>query len=144
MLRIIKRACPLGREGAGSMNILMAEDDRVSRMFLDALLVRLGHTVTACEDGRQAWETYKRGHYLVVLSDWMMPEMSGLDLCRAIRRLNRRPRCYFVLLSAKSTDQDARAALAAGADGYIVKPIHREELESRLTLFSKTLGEAMG
>jgi sigma-B regulation protein RsbU (phosphoserine phosphatase) len=102
--------------------------------FLKTVLEKQGHTVNACEDGVEAWDTYKRGHYRIIISDWMMPGMSGLDLCRAVRKLHKLPRCYFVMATARSAEVDACEALAAGADGYIVKPIRSEELEGRLRM----------
>jgi CheY-like chemotaxis protein len=119
------------------MNILIAEDDAVSRLFLQTLLERMGHSVKACEDGSDAWGAYKHGDYRIIISDWIMPRMDGLDLCRAVRKLDRQPRCYFIVATARSLDLDPREALAAGANACINKPIHRDDIEGRLKIAQK-------
>src|SRR5206468_3494703 len=97
------RARPRASRGGESTSgrrvsaILVAEDDAISQRVLVATLAKLGHEVTAVSDGRQAWAALEARHYPIVISDWMMPEMDGLDLCRALRA-QRRPKYTYVLL----------------------------------------------
>src|SRR5215470_1779669 len=104
------------------MNILVAEDDPVSRRYVEFLLRKQGHQVTVCENGALAWEAYQKGDYRVVISDWMMPHSDGLELCRNIRTLNRPGYCYFIMATAKADKGDVLTAITAGADDYIMKP----------------------
>ncbi len=69
------------------MKILIAEDENISRIVLEASLKKRGHEVVAVENGRKAWETFQLEYFPVIISDWMMPEMDGLVLCREIRKL---------------------------------------------------------
>src|SRR5919205_1151525 len=71
------------------MKVLVAEDDPVSRRILEKLLTNQGCTTTICNDGRQAWEVYQEGDYRLIISDWMMPEIDGLELVRRILDLQR-------------------------------------------------------
>jgi DNA-binding response OmpR family regulator len=88
------------------MKILVAEDDAVCRRFLEIILQRLGHTVKACADGYQAWRAYEAEDFNVVVSDWMMPVLDGLDLCRTIRKLNRSDYCYFIMSTSRDSSAD--------------------------------------
>jgi DNA-binding response OmpR family regulator len=121
------------------MRILIAEDDAVSRRFLELLLQRLGHTVKACEDGESAWQAYQTEDFRVLMSDWMMPGMDGLDLCRKIRRLNRPEYCYFIMSTAKTAKGDFIEAMNAGADDYVTKPLDKDEIEVRLRVAQRIL-----
>ena len=75
--------------GAGfqgpKMDILVADDDPSGRFLLNSTLVELGHSVTEAANGSDAWEAWKRGQHQLVISDWMMPGIDGLELCRRIR-----------------------------------------------------------
>ncbi|MGH9830314.1 MAG: response regulator, partial [Blastocatellia bacterium] len=106
------------------MDILVAEDDRTCCVLLTRLLGKLGHTVVALENGRLAWDTYKNCDYRVVISDWSMPEMDGIELCQEIRGGARKNYCYFILLTGRSDKENLICGLDAGADDYLVKPVH--------------------
>src|SRR5947207_4306675 len=67
------------------MEILVADDDRSARFLLSSTLIELGHSVTEATNGCEAWEAWKRKHHRLVISDWMMPGVDGLELCRRIR-----------------------------------------------------------
>jgi CheY-like chemotaxis protein len=67
------------------MKILIAEDDTTSRLVLGATLKKLGHEVTAVQNGQEAWDALAKEHFPLLISDWMMPDMDGLELCRLIR-----------------------------------------------------------
>ena len=115
------------------MRILIADDDPVSRRVLDAALVQWGHTVTVCTDGTQAWAELQREDTpsLAVLN-WMLPGVSGDELCRRVRARHRSRRIHLILLTARDSKEDIVAGLQAGADDYITKPFDREELHARI------------
>lgn len=120
------------------MKILVAEDDVVSRTILRRAVEKLGHECLAAEDGRKAWETFKANPDLdVVISDWMMPDLDGLQLCRMIRSSeqegNGRGYTYFIFLTALGDREHLLQGLEAGADDYLSKPLDRDELGMRLT-----------
>ncbi len=115
------------------MRILIAEDDTVTRKLLEAHLAKWGHEVVVCSDGAQAWQVLcgEDPPKLVVL-DWMMPEMDGVTLCSEIRKREKQPYTYVILLTSKSLKEDVVAGLEAGADDYIIKPFDVHELNVRI------------
>src|ERR1700684_1232495 len=98
------------------MNILVAEDDNVSRRILHRNLTRLGHTVAEAGNGVEAWTILQRDPIRLVVSDWMMPEMNGLELCRRLRERIDTNYTYFILLTARQGDENHREAMTAGGD----------------------------
>ncbi len=122
------------------MRILVAEDQSVSRHILVANLRKWGYDVTAVEDGTQAWKALqaKEAPPLVIL-DWLMPGMDGIEICRQIRKsLETRP-IYLILLTARRGQADKIHGLQAGADDYITKPFDREELRARVQVGIRVL-----
>lgn len=121
------------------MRILIAEDDNISRRLLESILRKLGYEVTACQDGSAAWNAYQEYDYRIVISDWMMPETDGLQLCRMIRRQQRPHYCYFMMLTARASRADSLEAMNAGADDYLTKPLDRNEIEVRLEIAERMI-----
>jgi putative two-component system response regulator len=110
-------------------------------MMLD-LLTRLqyfGYEVTRATNGREALEALRSGQYQLVISDWEMPEMSGLDLCREIRSRVSVSYTYFILLTARTGTQNLIEGLRAGADEFLSKPVDPDELEVRLCVAERIL-----
>ncbi|MEW6219726.1 MAG: diguanylate cyclase [Thermodesulfobacteriota bacterium] len=116
----------------GLYPVLIAEDNPVSRKLLEKSLTRAGYAVTATEDGRQALEQLNRRFFPIVITDWMMPEMNGMELCQAIRAADFPGYVYIMLLTALDTKDDIIAGLKAGADDYLTKPFNQAELMARL------------
>ena len=114
------------------MNVLVAEDDPVSRRFLEKILQNLGHEVTSCPNGAEAFNAFVQSSYSVVISDWMMPEMDGLELCKRIRRANKLSYAYFIMETAKSNKADVLEAIEAGVDDYLTKPLNIDDIRERL------------
>jgi DNA-binding response OmpR family regulator len=117
------------------MKILVAEDDSVTRRLLAMTLERFGWDVTTAEDGNVAWriletETGANAPQLLVL-DWMMPGLEGIEICRRLRADPRFERVYVILHTSRIGKQDLSDALAAGANDYIAKPFDPVELEAR-------------
>jgi two-component system NtrC family sensor kinase len=114
------------------MNILVAEDDYVSRLLVKKAVKKIGHTVIEAENGQLAWEAFKEHHPDMVISDWMMPEMTGIELCQKIRQSDKKTYSYVMLLTAKDKTDDLVEVFEAGADDYIIKPFKPDELRSRI------------
>jgi two-component system cell cycle response regulator len=112
--------------------ILIVEDNSVSRKYLENALKQAGYTVESVENGRKAFEIFNKKFFPFVLTDWMMPEMNGLDLCRAIRRKPNKRYVFIVLLTARDSKEDIINGLQAGADDYLTKPVNYAELIARL------------
>src|ERR1051325_1259018 len=121
------------------MKILIAEDDTVSRLFLQKALKNLGYPVVSCADGEEARQAYLQEHYSMVISDWIMPRMDGLELCRAIRQQNLPDYCYFIMLTGRASKTDIRIAMDGGDDDYLIKPLDPNEIEARLRVAERIL-----
>ena len=120
------------RRERGAVKVLIAEDDAVSRLLLRRSIEQLGHECLVAEDGDAAWELFRQHEVDVVLSDWMMPGLDGLELCRRVRAHPRQTYAYFILLTALDGKQYLLTGLEAGADDYLTKPLDRDELRARL------------
>jgi signal transduction histidine kinase len=110
------------------MNVLIAEDEAVSRCLLQNHLEKWGHHVVAAADGAEAWRLFEGGQFTLVVSDWIMPEVDGVELIRRIRASGRPRYVYTILLTAKSQKGDVIQGMEAGADSFLTKPFDREEL----------------
>jgi DNA-binding response OmpR family regulator len=115
------------------MEILIAEDDAVSRRLLELFLVRWGFKVVAARDGNEAMEILSRENRpALAILDWMMPGLDGLELCRRVRANQKLLPIHIILLTARNGKADIVEGLDAGADDYISKPFDREELHARV------------
>ena len=114
------------------MNLLIVEDDPVSRTLLEKRFTSWGLSFVSSPDGAAAWDAFEATEINFVITDWMMPEMDGLDLVRRIRRARRPYYTYIILLTARTDKADLVRAMAAGADDYVTKPFDRAELQVRV------------
>ena len=116
------------------MRILVAEDERITRVSLIRQLERWGHEVTAAEDGQRAWELFASDQFDIVLTDWEMPRLSGVELIERIRggRDGAAGFVYVVMLTSRSDKSDVVRGIEAGADDFLAKPFDQEELRVRL------------
>jgi two-component system cell cycle response regulator len=115
------------------MRVLIAEDDAVSRRILEATLQKWGYEVVSACDGDEAWRLMQSGDSpRLVILDWMMPGMDGIEICHKVRNQTDRPYIYILLLSSKGQRDDMVAGLDAGADDYIIKPFDPLEMRGRL------------
>ncbi len=112
--------------------ILIVDDDRLQRSVLEANLKSAGYDAVSAENGKEALEIFRKGYYPIVMTDWIMPEMSGLELCREIRKDDSGRYTYIIILTSLNSKNDIIAGLEAGADEYLVKPPHQAEITSRL------------
>ncbi len=123
-----------------SDNILVAEDDAVFRLLLETWLQQWGYRVTTAEDGAAAWRELQSDHSpRLVLLDWMMPGLDGIEICRRVRGLQRELYSYIIVATAKTSKQDVINALDAGADDYVTKPVDHNELRARLQVGRRIL-----
>lgn len=122
------------------MKILIAEDEPVSRQVLQSILAAAGHSVTAAKDGVEALDAWRLTQARIVISDWAMPEMDGLDLCRHIRDEVHDRYTYYILLTGRSGRESYLTAMDAGIDDFITKPVDGDELKARLRVAERILG----
>ena len=120
--------------------VLVAEDDPVSARILCALLERLGYTATVARTGSEAWAIFDAEPMRIVISDWTMPGLNGLQLCEKMRARASTAYTYFILLTANSTSSDNYAlASDAGVDDFLTKPLDRDALQMRLRVADRIL-----
>jgi two-component system cell cycle response regulator len=115
------------------MRVLIADDSIISRHLLEATLRKWDYEARVACDGTEAWEILERpdAPRLAIL-DWMMPGLTGLEICRKVREKGGEPYIYILLLTSKSLKEDLIQGLEAGADDYITKPFDNHELNVRL------------
>ncbi|MBI4473948.1 MAG: response regulator transcription factor [Acidobacteria bacterium] len=114
------------------MRILIVEDDMDSREMLTVLLEQYGHEVVGANNGREGWDSFQQLPCSLTISDWLMPDVDGLELCRRIRQANLPFYPYVILLTALQGKSNYLSAMNAGADDFISKPYDPEELRARL------------
>jgi diguanylate cyclase (GGDEF)-like protein len=113
--------------------VLVVDDDPIHCRQLEVTLARWGFDVRTARDGREGLRLMaEQGPFQLVIADWMMPEMDGLELCRRIRADFGHPYVYVILITARDLRDDIVTGLDAGADDYLTKPIHHGELRARI------------
>jgi len=115
-----------------SATILLAEDDPVTRMLMTRFLKKAGYEVDAVANGSEALNRMTGRYYPMLVTDWEMPEIDGVTLCKAVRALQLDGYVYALLLTARDAKEHIIAGLEAGADDYLIKPVHEAELIARL------------
>ena len=120
--------------------ILIAEDSSVIRRLLESHLTNWGYKILTTENGAEAWERLQQevAPRLVIL-DWMMPEMSGVEVIRHVRAQRNRPYTYIILLTGNTTREELAEGFAAGADDYIFKPFDETVLHARINAGERIL-----
>ena len=121
------------------MKILIAEDDRDSRELLCWILEKLGNQVVATENGKEAWEVFRRGCFRLVISDVLMPEIDGLELCRRVRKHKQSKYTYVIIITALIGKKDYLEGMEAGADDFVTKPFDPDELKARLRVAERII-----
>ncbi len=122
-----------------AIHVLIVDDDEFSVDVLRETLVQAGYEVHVARSGREALKVLGANPCRLVISDWMMPEMDGLELCREIRRADLPGYVYVILLTARDGGQDVVEALSAGADDFLTKPFEPAELRVRLRAGERVL-----
>jgi diguanylate cyclase (GGDEF)-like protein len=121
------------------MKILIAEDQPPAALFLRRTLEKIGHEATIAPDGEQAWRIIQQGVSPLLISDWMMPRLTGPELCRRIRGAGGDRYTYIILLTSRDRHDDMLEGLRAGADDFLTKPTDPDELVVRLEIAARIL-----
>jgi len=122
------------------MKVLAVEDDKGSRTLLRRQLENLGHEVIEAANGEEGWAAWLAHKPRVIVSDWMMPKLDGLTLCRRFRAQVVEEYIYFILLTAGGASaRNRRAAAVAGVDDFLTKPVNLSELWMRLRVAERIL-----
>lgn len=119
--------------------VLVVDDSRLQRKILSSSLTRWGFEVDEAESGKEALACCQASSPDLVLSDWMMPGMNGLEFCKAFRQLPTERYGYFILLTSKSEKDEVARGLDAGADDFLTKPVNAHELRARITAGERIL-----
>ncbi len=114
------------------MKILIVEDEAAARRYMEMLMNKWGHEVFIASNGNEALEILSFTQVDMVVSDWRMPEMNGVELCQRIRNVDRAPYLYFIMLTGKQGHENLVEGMQSGVDDYLVKPIIAEELKLRI------------
>ena len=114
------------------MRILIADDEGSIRLFLNRVLRKLDYEVIETCNGAEAWDTLKKEKIKIVITDWLMPEMDGIELCQKIRRANFPHYTYIIILTSKDAKDELVEGMEAGADDFMVKPFNVDELSVRV------------
>lgn len=122
------------------MKILLAEDDPGSQMILRSQLTKLGHTVTIASNGEEGFRAWGESRPPLVITDWAMPVLDGLELCRRIRGAGEKEYTYIIVLTATEKGSGFIPAMEAGADDFVTKPCDTVELNVRLRVAERILG----
>ena len=117
------------------MKILIAEDDLTSLKILSTMLSKAGYDVIETKNGLEALEVIKRDNSIkLAIVDWIMPEMTGLELCQEIRKIETDIPPFIIMLTIMSHKDDIVSGLKNGANDYLVKPYHADELHARIEI----------
>ena len=128
------------RNASVSRPVLIVDDSRAQRKILQMQLTRWGYDITEAASGDEALALCLVQDFDIVLSDWMMPGMSGVEFCKAFRGLPREGYGYFILLTSKSEKAEIADGLENGADDFLTKPVSADELRARLRAGERILG----
>ena len=114
------------------MRILVVDDDGISRKVAAQASGRMGHEVVTASGGAEAWALLEKEDFDVLLTDWIMPSVDGLELCERVRAREHRRFIYVMLVTQRNKTEDVVTGILAGADDFISKPYEAAELKARL------------
>jgi putative two-component system response regulator len=123
-----------------SLQILIVDDDEVSLEISRRTVERSGYRVQVARNGKEALEILREGRHRLVITDWVMPELDGIELCRAIRAGDYNGYIYVILLTSRGETKDIVAGLSAGADDFMTKPFDPAELRVRVRTGGRIIG----
>jgi two-component system cell cycle response regulator len=122
------------------VKILVADDDPMLRTIVSAGLKAGGHEVVAAGHGGQAWAAFQKQPFPVVVTDWLMPELDGLQLTQLIRRAPIDSYTYIIMLTGKTKRDDFLLGVKAGVDAFLMKPLDGAVLEAQVRIAERILG----
>src|ERR1700680_59201 len=120
------------REGEQQIKVLVADNSAVSRKLVEHTLSEKPYSLIFANDGHETIKLFAEHHPALVIVNWMMPDLTGIEICRHIRSRTDASYTYIILLTGKSEKESVVEGLAAGADDYLTKPFHGEELIARV------------
>jgi two-component system cell cycle response regulator len=126
-------------KAAATYQILVVDDSPVSRKLVEHALEASGHSLLFAKSGQEALDLFRRHSPSIIITDWILPDFSGLELCERIRAEAQRGYTYIIVLSAKSEKDHVVKGLAAGADDYLTKPFDSGELLARVGVGCRTV-----
>ncbi len=126
------------------MHLLLADDDPLMRELLEAVLAAHGHTVAPHPDGEAVWRAFEAEPPPMVILDWQMPRLDGLEVCRRIRAHPEGADTYLLVITARGGMDDLESVLDAGADDYLPKPVTPQDVAARLRIAEKRMETARG
>jgi diguanylate cyclase (GGDEF)-like protein len=118
--------------GEQQIRVLVADDSAVSRKLVEHTLSEKRYSLVFAKSGRETIDLFALHHPALVIVDWVMPDLTGIEICKHIRSKTQASYTYIILLTAKSAKESVVEGLAAGADDYLTKPFHPEELIARV------------
>jgi sigma-B regulation protein RsbU (phosphoserine phosphatase) len=121
------------------MTILIAEDDLVCRKLLCRFVKGLGHRVVQAENGLMAWDLWLEYRSPLIISDWLMPDMSGIELCQKIRSFHQNKYTYIIMITSMSGKENHLQAMDAGVDDFMNKPFDRDCVYARIRVAQRIL-----
>ena len=124
------------------MDVILADDSDVTRRMLAATLERCGHRVTAVADGEAAWRSFEQSRTPMLILDWQMPGMDGLEVCRRVRSSQGGADVFVLMVTGRDASTDLADALEAGVDDYVTKPVAPLHLEARLRIAERRIEQA--
>jgi len=122
------------------MKVLIVDDDLISQLVLKRTLEQSGHEVILTRSGTEALKAFQDDAISVVISDWRMPEMDGVELCQTIRSVRKMNYTYFILVSStRLTPEKYAHAVGMGVDDFLLKPLNRDEVPVRLLVAERII-----
>ncbi len=122
------------------MKTLIVDDDESTRLLLGFTLRAIGHEVHEARNGREALEGWEKGGFTLIITDWIMPDLDGLEFCRRLRAKEGSDYTYILLLTSRLGKKNYLEAMEAGADDVITKPFERDALAARIRVAERILG----
>lgn len=128
------------REEAGTPpRALIADDDEMMRLLIQTVAEERGYEVEASENGDGAWDAYQRLRPTLMILDWQMPGMDGLEVCRRVRAIDPTRATFVLMITARDTDSDLAKVLDGGVDDYLSKPLTADALRARLAIAERRI-----
>lgn len=121
------------------MRALIADDDEAMRGLIAAVIGDAGHEIITAEDGAEAWELFEQERPSLVLLDWQMPALSGIEVCERIRTSGLGRDTFIIVVTARGASNDLHRVLDAGADDYLSKPVSPGAIRTRVTIAERRL-----
>ena len=118
---------------------LIADDDEMMRLLIETITSESGYTVESADNGTRAWEAYRRDRPTLLILDWQMPGMDGLEVCRRVRAVDPSRATFILMITARDTDTDLTRILDGGVDDYLSKPLSADTLRARLKIAERRI-----